>query len=240
MIEDFDRNPYAKKAFELAYAMLRIARSLKSETISRRLEDYSDKLLGFFATGQYREGTVFIEELAWFIRLWTEMEFIHRHLGESLLLELSKLRNTALEVSDAKVLPNSVQDLFPAEISATTTYKRKDKLAESAFPKSEEKIAVSGEKVKSFHYQSSNRQSAIIDFIKQKSVSGNDSNSCRMKDIQDNFPFVSERTLRYDLQKMVEQRQIERVGGGPVSAYRFLGEVPQEAVTITPDARYIN
>jgi predicted HTH transcriptional regulator len=66
--------------------------------------------------------------------------------------------------------------------------------------------------------QSSNdsaiRQSAILVRIRQ---SGN----CRMKDIQEMLPDTSERTIRYDLQTLVEQNLIERIGNaGPLVFYR--------------------
>jgi len=57
------------------------------------------------------------------------------------------------------------------------------------------------------------RQSAIIEKIRQ---SGNTA----MKDLIAAFPEVSERTLRYDLQKLCNQGVIERIGnGGPSSHY---------------------
>jgi len=66
--------------------------------------------------------------------------------------------------------------------------------------------------------QSSNdsaiRQSAILARIRQ---SGN----CRLKDIQDVLPNISERTIRYDLQTLVEQNLVERIGNaGPLVFYR--------------------
>ena len=61
------------------------------------------------------------------------------------------------------------------------------------------------------------RQSAIVKRIKQ----GN-GNGCRLKDLLAEFPDVSERTLRYDLQRLCEQGVIERLGnGGPASFYQF-------------------
>lgn len=60
------------------------------------------------------------------------------------------------------------------------------------------------------------RQSAIINKIKEN-------NSCRLKDLITGFPDVSERTLRYDLQRLCGQGVIERVGnGGPASYYRIM------------------
>jgi len=62
------------------------------------------------------------------------------------------------------------------------------------------------------------RQTNIADFIRQ---CGN----AAMKDIIVAFPDVSERTLRYDLQKLCDQDLIERAGnGGPSSYYRLIGE----------------
>ncbi len=59
------------------------------------------------------------------------------------------------------------------------------------------------------------RQSAILDKIRQ---SGN--GQAPLKDILAAFPETSERTMRYDLQKLCVQGLIERIGsGGPGSYY---------------------
>ncbi len=56
------------------------------------------------------------------------------------------------------------------------------------------------------------RQSAIIEKIRQSS-------NTAMKDLIAVFPEVSERTLRYDLQKLCNQGVIERIGNGGPSSY---------------------
>ena len=62
--------------------------------------------------------------------------------------------------------------------------------------------------------KSEGRQSAILERIRQNS-------SCRLKDIQEFLPETSERTLRYDVQNLIEQGLIERVGnGGPATYYK--------------------
>ena len=59
------------------------------------------------------------------------------------------------------------------------------------------------------------RQSAIMDIIRQVQ-------NCRIKDLIAAFPGVSERTLRYDLQKLCEAGAIERTGtGGPGTYYQL-------------------
>ncbi len=62
------------------------------------------------------------------------------------------------------------------------------------------------------------RQTAVVEKIKScPSASG-----CRLKDLTAEFPYVSERTLRYDLQRLAEQGIVQRFGnGGPASYYRM-------------------
>jgi len=65
------------------------------------------------------------------------------------------------------------------------------------------------------------RQSAILQIIRQSGNPPDGETGCRMKDIIEGFPGVSERTLRYDLERLSEQGLIERVGqGGPATSYR--------------------
>lgn len=65
------------------------------------------------------------------------------------------------------------------------------------------------------------RQAEIVNKIKSCNGSG-----CRLKDLIAEFPNVSERTLRYDLQKLCDMGIIERLGnGGPASYYSYKGEV---------------
>lgn len=62
------------------------------------------------------------------------------------------------------------------------------------------------------------RQTAILEVIRQFP------NNCRMKDLVIKFPGASERTLRSDIQKLIEGNFIERLGGksGPSSFFRAL------------------
>lgn len=65
------------------------------------------------------------------------------------------------------------------------------------------------------------RQSAIIDKIRSMTIRGSDGElvGCRMKDLTAIFPEVSERTLRNDIQRLVNQGKIERHGAGGFSVY---------------------
>jgi hypothetical protein len=59
-----------------------------------------------------------------------------------------------------------------------------------------------------------NRQARIVELIRQIA-------QCKMKDLQENLPGVSERTIRYDIQTLIEQGTIERIGSsGPATFYQ--------------------
>ena len=75
------------------------------------------------------------------------------------------------------------------------------------------------------------RQAAIINRIKSSNGSASSPQAgCRLKDLLAEFSDVSERTLRYDLQRLCEKGAIERVGnGGPASYYRS-AEAPRSMV----------
>jgi DeoR/GlpR family transcriptional regulator of sugar metabolism len=61
----------------------------------------------------------------------------------------------------------------------------------------------------------------MIEVIRQSGNSGNPAIGCRLKELQNALPDVSERTLRYDLQRLIESGKIERLGsGGPATFYR--------------------
>ena len=61
------------------------------------------------------------------------------------------------------------------------------------------------------------RQSAILDKIKQLFQSGSE---CGLRELMSAFPDVSDRTLRYDLQKLVSRGFIVKVGNrGPNTTY---------------------
>lgn len=66
------------------------------------------------------------------------------------------------------------------------------------------------------------RQSAILEKIRSMSIrdSRGEIAGCKMKDLLAVFPDVSERTLRNDIQRLMVQGSIERLGnGGATSAY---------------------
>jgi len=62
------------------------------------------------------------------------------------------------------------------------------------------------------------RQAEIVEFIRQFP------NTCRMRDLNEKFSDVSERTLRNDIQTLIEEGLVERLGGrsGPNSYFEVI------------------
>lgn len=240
MTHHFDHSPYTKKAFELSYALLRLAEFTRDQELCSRLSIFAHQLLEVFSNQEYQRAENLIEKIGWFIHLWTELSLIPKHLGESLLQELGEIKKLAFE-AHSRVEPSNFKDLLPDsnEPLFSTPSVSKD------FPAKQKKEHISSLPDKksvsrsSYHYDSSKRQEAIIDFFRSRATSSNTLPVCRIKDVQDKFSDVSERTLRYDLQKLVEENLLERVGAGPMSAYRLVGQSPR-SVTSFSEPRYNN
>lgn len=138
------------------------------------------------------------------LRLGGEMGYIHKPSTEVLIAELAKINSAIAELTIVQPIEAEMR-IFKSE--------RKEAKKESG--NSELKV------------DNTIRQSAIADRIRQLG-------SCGMKDIQIYFPEISERTLRYDLGKLVEQGLLERLGsGGPNTFYkvreaRAIQVVPEE------------
>lgn len=71
------------------------------------------------------------------------------------------------------------------------------------------------------------RQLAIIEKIRKFPKENN--RFCGLKDLMTAFPEVSDRTLRYDLQKLANQNVIIKIGSrGPQTAYRLTTETDKD------------
>lgn len=110
-------------------------------------------------------------------------------------------------------------EVAESETSASVT--ASTAVAESNSPARLSASSFSGSKLVQDNNQALNiamRQASIVDKIKSANGAGK-----RLKDVLAEFQDVSERTIRYDLQKLCERGVIERVGnGGPATFYRIV------------------
>lgn len=205
-----------KKAYEISYAVFRVGSRISNVALKEHLERQALALLDAAAVENYAWVTTVARAIEYLVKFGSDVGLLHESNTESIIAQLQAM-DASIAGSEKPASPEPVpledifaghDALFPENIIPATG--RRD-LAEVAV-ESSEIIHEAGERTS---IKSGNRQSAIIARIRQ---SGN----CRIKDLQEVLPDCSERTIRYDLQSLVEQNIIERVGvGGPAVFYRL-------------------
>jgi hypothetical protein len=219
-----------KKAYEIAYAAFRIAAKMGEQHFAGHLKSAAIGLLGAVAEDDYIGAKKRLVSLEYLIRFAMDVNIMGMTNGEIMLREIGVL-NEGLTV-EAKTGDNiddeadiagifsevdSVMDVADDGIRQNQIRQNDGGVPANHISGNDMqsgKSSESGNGEINVILKSAIRQSAILERIRQI---GN----CRMKDIQETLPDSSERTIRYDLQAMVEQNLIERVGsGGPAVFYR--------------------
>jgi hypothetical protein len=227
-------NSLSKKAFEVSYALFRIAGSLQSRrNFAEHLENAALSLLESAVSGNTTAARSSVKVVEYLIRIGGEVNIINQANSDILIRELSIINSVIDGLSSSAPVPNiSIVDIFSKEQEPGV-----EKLVDSIEPPVKEVIGrpVFTEKVQVQHSSepvaavvrqepqhinkkeqpAADRQAAIFGKIRQ---SGN----CRLKEVQEILPDTSERTLRYDLQELVERGLVERIGSsGPATYYRL-------------------
>ncbi len=229
-----------KKAYEIAYAAYRIATKLNEQDFAGHLKSAGISVLGAAAAGDYINTRKRLVSLEYLIRFAMDVNIMGITNGEIMLREIQGLDESLNSSASESKSGNDVNDRNEADIagifsevdSIEPTGIRQEVVRqndESGNDAESGKVSSGGGggggngngngsggngEIGGI-LKSAIRQSAILERIRQV---GN----CRMKDIQEILPDTSERTIRYDLQTMVEQDLIDRVGvGGPAVYYRI-------------------
>lgn len=248
------------KAREISYALIRVAWYVKRSDLRVKLESLSIELLENSArvgvdksVANLDKALATISVLDGLVRLAYSVYEIEPVNANILVRELDNL-NTAIRqygnpADHGEQLPN-LDDLFTTkksdaprvaveklelpkvmDVSQNNDYPRLVNLNElSGVADVENNVPLAESRTNNFN--TAIRQSAIINRIKSGNPStGSGQVSCRLKDLISEFPDVSERTLRYDLQRLCEQKIIERVGnGGPASYYKLVSQPVESGV----------
>jgi len=227
---------FAQKAYEICYAIFRLGDGIKNTDLKNRLEKASlDVLEASSLTDNYSlaRSISLLEILVIFSQGIGEINYLQ---AQVLLREIGNF-NTAIRQSNSAIAELNLDEFFSTHLPIQTKeskksnsksetpavlYKTNQPLSNIEQPvfsslisseinqKQEEAITPDKEKE-----NAAMRQSAIVDIMRQVQ-------DCRIKDLIAAFPGVSERTLRYDLQKLCEEGIIERVGpGGPGTYYHL-------------------
>ncbi|TSC60599.1 MAG: hypothetical protein LiPW15_477 [Parcubacteria group bacterium LiPW_15] len=214
-----------KKAYEIAYAMFRLSGNIGNRPIAGYLENHCLSLFDSAIYGNMNAANAEAKILEYYLRLGGDTGLIHQSNVEMLVLEIGNLNSA---IAGYNAIAGNIEPIKLNFSSGTergtklTADIQKKEIPPEVINKELEAITNSEEAVEPAEPQTERqvspqaaiRQSAILQRIRQ---SGN----CRMKDIIEGFPEVSERTLRYDLERLSEQGLIERVGqSGPATSYR--------------------
>lgn len=223
-----------RKAFEISYALFRIAAVSPNKGFSQYLEHYALELLDAAVSGNYHKAEKTSAAVDYFIRLGASVGLLSFQNSQILGIEtknflrlLHESMNTAKE--DGVSLEGSFSDIAGKEEGSDIVgFKHEDQNA-AKYPAMQDKpdvIAGFSDAYPVHSHNNGNGQSENAAEIRQKEILEKirQNNNCRLKDLQESFPDISERTLRYDIQRLIEQKEVERVGsGGPGTFYRTYG-----------------
>lgn len=207
------------KAYEVAYALFRLAAQMQEKDFAEPLRASGTALLAAAAAEDYAAAVRSLRVMECLVKFGGDVNVIGSPNVDVMMREIYALdaaiaeRRTAVKTDEVNVAEifSKPEIAEPAVHMAEPAPMRMEEFR--AEPEMETK-ATPASAVRQPSNDSAIRQSMILERIRQ---SGN----CRLKDIQEVLPHISERTIRYDLQTLVEQNLIERIGNaGPLVFYR--------------------
>lgn len=227
-----------QRSFELSYALFQLARLVKQKDLRSRIEANAIYLLESAEGGDVAslgKGIAVLKKLIILGEGIGEIGYDHSKVINkqfaylnTAIAEYTAMRQKS-EEKDADVNLESIfRDGVKLPIHSPSLEKSSDNNSGNSFVSDGSSLNYksNGNTAIQTSQSSLTRQTAIIETIRQ---CGNEF-GCRLKDVIAAFPHVSERTLRYDLQRVCEQGMVERVGnGGPFSYYRIKQGVPSMA-----------
>lgn len=207
----------AKKAFEIAYAVFRISAGLPHRQFADVFEKKALSLLDAATDHDFKKTILSIDALTHFLQLGASLNLVHPTNSEIVINEARVMRKALADgAGSADVKAVDLEGIFTIQEPQLLddVIERKVTPRKPISPKKEETQSLSTHREDDqLGARAKIRQSAILERIRQ---SGN----CRIKELQDFLPDLSDRSLRYDLQALIEQGTIERIGNGPSTFYR--------------------
>jgi predicted MarR family transcription regulator len=209
------------KAYEVAYALFRLAAQMREKDFAEPLRASGTALLVAIAEEDYASAERAIRVMECLVKFGGDVSMIGTPNVDVIMREIYALdvaiaeRRHAVktdEVNVAEIFSKSETMAHAAESAREPEPMR----MESFNAQVQEPQLHSEPAIRQPANDSAIRQNTILALIRQ---SGN----CRLKDIQEVLPDSSERTIRYDLQTLLEQSLIERIGNaGPSVFYRAI------------------
>lgn len=233
---------FAKKSYELCYALFRVASHVKRQSFADSLERHGLALMEAAYGKDYARAGIETGTIDCLIKLGSDLGLVGLTNAEVMSRELCGFNSAIAELksNSATVQNVNLEDIFSnQEMGKNNNAEQNNFQAgktdnrghdgtsgnESDNTQNNSSPSTNGDngfmrvdKISNGVAKSFARKSTVFDRIRQN---GN----CRLREIQEILPDVSERTLRYDVQNLVEHGFIERVGnGGPATYYRAIAE----------------
>ncbi len=218
-----------KKVYEFSYAASRIASSAKNRDISELMESKAVRLLNSVLVADYGKTRELINSIISLSSLMVDsgmLNSINRDVlereSESIDLAIKALpkereRESLPDLNLGKIFSKSV---LPIKRQIADKQVRQPVQSETEQPQSGIADEVIADEIADRNneeggsFKSELRQSAII--AKLQKV-----DNCRLNELQELFPNISERTLRYDLEYLISSGFIERIGSRRNSVYQL-------------------
>ncbi|MBI2623765.1 MAG: DeoR family transcriptional regulator [Candidatus Liptonbacteria bacterium] len=221
-----------KKLYEISYALCRIAARIHP-SVGSRIEESAFRIAESGVSLNPQKIRESLEIARMQVKLGSDTGIINKGNGDLVLDGLAKLESVLRTLRDIEIGNRAdIEGVFSAQ---DFLERRKPKAADDMTVKTEIGNIRHSIETRERQYEEDGksaevRQSEILNFIEK---SGN----CRMKDLLEQFPGSSERTIRYDLQHIAGKGLIERVGeGGPGTYYRYKSPFSQPSGGISGEA----
>lgn len=201
-----------QKTQEISYALIRVAAYIRRQELRKRVEKSAFQLLEEVASGNFEKAlktTAVLESLIGIAKAIYEIEPIN---AKVIIGEIEHLNSAIRQIAGLEELPQ-LENVFskpPAVVGNGQEF------GNSANIDAENGNGTNGSG-NGNGIGAAIRQSAILEKIRQS-----ENRQVQLREILAAFPEVSERTMRYDLQKLCTQGLVERVGNGGPSSYYLL------------------
>jgi hypothetical protein len=214
------------KAYEVAYALFRLAAPTNEKDFAEQLRASGTALLSAAAAEDYAAAERSIQVMECLVKFGGDIGMIGAPNVDVMMREIYALDATIVErKTAAKTDEVDVAEIFSKPDVPVRPIERPRAFQEVFHPVDApampEPLLNQEPAIRQSANDSAIRQNAILARIRQ---SGN----CRLKDIQEVLPGISERTIRYDLQTLLEQGLIERIGNAGPSVFYRAGKIEQE------------
>ena len=208
---------FRQKAREIAYLLARVSYQIKRQSLRSRIEELAVLLAEYAAKSSVLKDNSTIASLCAVV---SALDVLVRY-GHS-LYEIEPVNATSLvhELHSFNSAIRQFAELPNADIAELPNYGNNEDEKRKGKEKFSKKMVKTTD-------ESGNRQSDILEKVKSGNIADLELGklSFKLKDVIAAFPGISERTLRYDLQRLCEQAVFERIGeGGPGTYYRVRQE----------------